>query len=67
MEKIGYNNIKFQSCYIFVILKFIKIPIIINIPGYLKKNICSNVDSNMPGRVNIKMINDIGKWERRRV
>ena len=37
MEKIGYNNIKFQSCYIFVILKFIKIPIIINIPGYLKK------------------------------
>jgi len=40
MEKIGYNNIKFKSYYIFVILKFIEIPIIINISRYLlKKNI----------------------------
>jgi len=49
MEKIGYNNIKFKSYYIFVILKFIEIPIIINISRYLlKKILCSNVDDNMP-------------------
>lgn len=39
------NNIKPKPCSIIVMLKFIGIPIIINIRRYLKKHICSKIVS----------------------